>query len=76
MNVCRGTRVLFAVKSDGYGHGIEAVSRIAEEAGINYLGATTVEEGGKIRRCRREASDPVAWPYPPHRDPHCTEPVA
>ena len=44
-----GTKVLFAVKSDGYGHGIEAVSRVAEEAGINYLGATTVEEGGKIR---------------------------
>ncbi len=44
-----GTKVLFAVKSDGYGHGIEAVSRTAEEAGIDYLGATTVEEGGEIR---------------------------
>ncbi|HDL84905.1 MAG TPA: alanine racemase, partial [Candidatus Acetothermia bacterium] len=42
-------KVLFAVKSDGYGHGIEAVSRTAEEVGIDYLGANTVEEGEKIR---------------------------
>jgi len=41
--------VLFAVKSDGYGHGIEAVSQIAEEVGIDYLGTDTVEEGEKIR---------------------------
>jgi len=42
-------KVLFAVKSDGYGHGIEAVSRTAEEVGIEYLGAATVEEGASIR---------------------------
>ena len=48
----QGTKVLFAVKSDGYGHGIEAVSRTAEDAGIDYLGAATVEEGGKIRAAR------------------------
>ena len=42
-------KVLFAVKSDGYGHGIEAVSRIAEEIGIDYLGVVTVEEGAKVR---------------------------
>ena len=45
----QSTKVLFAVKSDAYGHGIEAVSRTAQEAGIDYLGADTVEEGGKIR---------------------------
>jgi len=45
----RGVKVLFAVKSDGYGHGIEAVSRTAEEAGIEYLGVATVEEGASIR---------------------------
>lgn len=42
-------RVLFAVKSDGYGHGLEAVSHTAEEAGIEYLGVATVEEGAGIR---------------------------
>ena len=45
----RGVKVLFAVKSDAYGHGIEAVSRTAEEAGIEYLGVATVEEGAHIR---------------------------
>jgi len=45
----RGVKVLFAVKSDGYGHGIEAVSRTAEEAGMEYLGVATVEEGVSIR---------------------------
>lgn len=45
----RGLKVLFAVKSDGYGHGIEEVSRTAEEAGIEYLGVATVEEGASIR---------------------------
>lgn len=45
----QGLKVLFAVKSDGYGHGIEAVSRTAEEVGIEYLGAATVEEGASIR---------------------------
>ncbi len=42
-------KVLFAVKSDGYGHGIEAVAHTAEEAGIEYLGVATVEEGASIR---------------------------
>ncbi|MCK4683265.1 alanine racemase, partial [Candidatus Bipolaricaulota bacterium] len=45
----QGLKVLFAVKSDGYGHGIEAVSHTAEEAGIEYLGVATVEEGADIR---------------------------
>jgi len=42
-------KVLFAVKSDAYGHGIEAVSHIAEETGVEYLGVATVEEGVSIR---------------------------
>jgi len=46
----QGLKVLFAVKSNGYGHGIEAVSHTAEEAGIEYLGVATVEEGASIRQ--------------------------
>lgn len=42
-------KVLFAAKSDAYGHGIEAASRAAEEVGIDYLGVNTVEEGEEIR---------------------------
>jgi len=45
----RGVKILFAVKSDAYGHGIEEVSRVAQEMGISYLGTSTVEEGTRIR---------------------------
>ena len=44
-----GLKVLFAVKSDGYGHGIEAVCHVAEETGVDYLGVVTVEEGAEVR---------------------------
>jgi alanine racemase len=45
----RGVKILFAVKSDAYGHGIEEVSRVAQEMGISYLGTSTLEEGARIR---------------------------
>lgn len=45
----KGVKILFAVKSDAYGHGIEQVSHIAQEMGISYLGTSTVEEGARIR---------------------------
>lgn len=42
--------VMVVVKADAYGHGIEAVSRAAQDVGIERLGAATVEEGKAIRR--------------------------
>ena len=45
----RGVKIFFAVKSDAYGHGIEKVSRVAQEMGISHLGTSTVEEGARIR---------------------------
>ncbi len=44
-----GVRILFAVKSDAYGHGLESVCRVAAAAGIDALGTTTVEEGIRVR---------------------------
>ena len=41
--------VLFAAKSDAYGHGIEAVSNTAREAGVDYLGVATLDEAVKVR---------------------------
>jgi alanine racemase len=49
-HLAEGVKILFMVKSDAYGHGVEAISRVAEEAGIFYLGTSTVEEGSRIRR--------------------------
>jgi len=48
-HLSRRVNILFAVKSDAYGHGIEEVSRVAQEMGISYLGTSTVEEGARIR---------------------------
>lgn len=48
----RGVRMLFVVKLDGYGHGITAVSRVAEEVGLDYLGVASVSEAKRIRRER------------------------
>ncbi len=43
-------KITFAVKSNGYGHGIEAISRTAEQVGVDCLGAATVDEGVIVRR--------------------------
>ena len=38
-------KILIAVKANGYGHGSAAVSRMAEKAGVDWLGVATVPEG-------------------------------
>ena len=43
------TKILIAVKGNGYGHGSVEVSRVGEEAGMDYLGVATVAEGVQIR---------------------------
>ena len=42
-------KVLFPVKADGYGHGAIGVSRLAEEAGIDYLGVANLFEALELR---------------------------
>jgi len=42
-------KILFVVKADGYGHGGSAVARAGEEAGVDYLGVVTVDEGEMLR---------------------------
>lgn len=43
------TRVMAVVKANGYGHGLSIAARIFFDAGADYLGVTTVEEGLEIR---------------------------
>ncbi len=45
----KDARLIFVVKADAYGHGIERVAQTAQAAGVDMLGASTVEEGAKIR---------------------------
>ncbi|HAF71097.1 MAG: Alanine racemase [Acetothermia bacterium 64_32] len=44
-----GLKLLLAAKSDAYGHGVEAVARLAQEVGVDWLGVATVEEGERVR---------------------------
>jgi len=43
-------KILIAVKANAYGHGSVEVSRMAEEAGVNWLGVATVPEGIELRK--------------------------
>jgi len=45
-----GVALMPAVKADAYGHGLEPVSRALAEAGVEWLGVATVEEGARARR--------------------------
>jgi alanine racemase len=42
-------KILIAVKANAYGHGAVAVSRLAEAAGIDWLGVATVPEAIQLR---------------------------
>lgn len=42
-------KILIAVKANAYGHGAVEVSRMAEDAGIDWLGVATVPEGLQLR---------------------------
>lgn len=42
--------VLAVVKADGYGHGAEIVAPLLEEAGADWFGVATVEEGRELRQ--------------------------
>ena len=45
-----GTRLLFAVKANAYGHGAVAIASMAERAGLaDWLGVATVPEGIELR---------------------------
>jgi alanine racemase len=43
-------KILIAVKANAYGHGAVAVSRMAQEIGVSWLGVATVPEGIELRQ--------------------------
>lgn len=47
--VSSDVKILGVVKADAYGLGAIEVSRVLEEAGIDMLGVTTIEEGKELR---------------------------
>ncbi len=45
----KGIRLLFVVKSDGYGHGLVPMAQVGVDSGVDYLGVVTVDEGIELR---------------------------
>jgi len=45
----RKIKLLFAVKGNGYGHGMVAVARLAEKANVDYLGVSDIVEAKNLR---------------------------
>lgn len=43
-------KIMAVVKSNGYGHGLAESAKVFVEAGTNYLGVSTLEEGLAIRK--------------------------
>ncbi|HOX91401.1 MAG TPA: alanine racemase [Spirochaetales bacterium] len=43
-------KMLIAVKANAYGHGAVEVSRMAQKAGVDWLGVATVPEGMELRQ--------------------------
>lgn len=47
-----GVKVMAVVKANAYGHGAVMVARTAVEAGADWLGVATVDEGARLRAAR------------------------
>jgi alanine racemase len=43
------TKVMAVIKANGYGHGVQAVARSAEQAGSEWLGVARIEEALNLR---------------------------
>jgi alanine racemase len=59
-----GIRLLFAVKGDGYGHGMLEVARLAEGADVDYLGVSDIVEAERLRAARIESPVLIMGPSP------------
>jgi alanine racemase len=43
------TKIMAVIKANGYGHGVQAVARAAEEAGSEWVGVARIEEAVNLR---------------------------
>jgi alanine racemase len=55
--------VVAVVKADAYGHGAAEVARVAHEAGVEWFGVATVEEGLALRKVTPRANIAVFTPF-------------
>ncbi|MFA5160739.1 MAG: alanine racemase [Elusimicrobiales bacterium] len=51
LRAAAGTKIMFVVKADGYGHGAAALAAFAQEKGLcDWFGVSCIEEGLELRR--------------------------
>lgn len=62
----QGVKVMAVVKANAYGHGAVMVARAAVDAGAEWLGVATVDEGARLRAARLAAPILVLAPASPH----------
>lgn len=55
--------VMAVVKADAYGHGALDVARVAQEAGVEWYGVATVEEGVALRKVLSRPNIAVFSPF-------------
>ncbi len=65
--------LMAVVKADGYGHGLEAVARAAQEAGASWVGVGTVDEGAAVRAAGVQLPILVLLPVLPAEAPVLVE---
>lgn len=54
--VGRNVQVLFPVKADGYGHGLEQMAQTAAQCGVEWLGVANVDEAARVRQLLPDVS--------------------
>ncbi len=52
-HITKGTKIMAVVKADAYGHGVEHVSRILEENGVDCFAVSSLSEAIQLRRLGR-----------------------
>jgi len=64
-----GTETIFVVKSDAYGHGLEAVTRRAATEGVRWFAVAYYEEALEVRRAAPGADILILGPIAPDEVP-------
>ena len=63
------TRLMAVVKANAYGHGLVLAARACAEAGADWLGVSTLEEGVALREAGMSLPVLVFLPFPPEQAP-------
>lgn len=72
-HITKGTKMMAVVKADAYGHGVEHVSRILEENGVDCFAVSSLSEAVQLRRLGRTLPILILGYTPPECAPDLAE---